>query len=57
MIQSKNQPELYICLDQSDWYGWIFKKNEDQQFVSVRKASPFEIEFAEKQAKGGESCL
>lgn len=54
MIQSVNQPDFYICLDQGDWYGWIFKKDEDQQFVSVRKATLFEIESAEKQAKGGE---
>lgn len=53
MIKSENHPDLYICLDlQADWYGWIFKQDEDQQFVSVRKATPYEIELAEKQAKG-----
>lgn len=54
MIQSKIHPELYICLDlQNPWYGWIFKKDQDQQFVSIRKATVSEIELAEKQAKAG----
>lgn len=54
-IKLENNLNIYICLNSGEeWYGWIFRRDEDQEFVSVRKATLFEIELAEKQAKGGE---
>lgn len=51
MIKIKNQHCFYVCIEQGEWYGWVFRQNEDQQFVSVRKATELEIEDAEQIAK------
>ena len=44
-------PEAYCFATNSEWYGWLFHKNEDGDWTSWRQAGPIEREAIEENYK------
>jgi len=50
LVLVQHSPDYAVQLDdKSDWYGWLFYKHPDGQFVSSRKLEAWEITQAEDQ--------
>jgi len=53
MTLLQKTPDIAVQLSEGDWYGWLFRKHPDGQWVSSRKLCDLEIIQIEHQIEKG----
>lgn len=46
-VRLQINPERVVCLDESDYHGWLFYRHPDGQLVTLRKLKSWEVIQAE----------